>query len=153
MTACETNRTKEKTNIQCINDNITRYFHNYYNDNKNYTHTNSDFFGFSSQGGTVEGYFKDEKLKRMTMLLYGEMGKSEYNCYIIDDNNAYIIITNYEYDKPFDEKPEIKNQYMEEYYIINNEVMIYSNQKQNVVKSSDNNILTLYNNAKAQLKK
>lgn len=133
-----------------INNDITVYFREFYNDNAHYTKKTSDIFGLSSEGGIAEAYFKNNKLKRIALLLFGEMGKYEYNFFTISDDIIYVILTNYEYDKIIYENPNVKREYLEEYFIVNNEVMKYSIEKQNIIKLIDNDILTIYETVKAK---
>lgn len=141
-----------KTFFQKINNDVTSYFSKFYIENNTYVKRKCDIFGLSSEGGNVEGYFQGNDLKRMKLLLFGELGKYECNYYIIDDDKVYIVLTIYEYDKFFNEKPNVQKEYLEQYFIINNEVMEYNFEKQDLIKSIDNNnILTQFKTAKETL--
>lgn len=151
LSACSSDSTKKQTNFEKINDEVTTYFHEYYNDNNNYTKKSSDIFGLSSEGSLVEGYFKDNALKLISLTSYGDLGKSEYDYYIINEKTVYAVLTIYEYDKNITENPNIKKDYAKEYFIINNDVMNYSMEKNDIIKSSSNDIFTIFQKVKAKV--
>lgn len=55
---------------------------------------------YSSEGGIVIGYYKGNNIKYIESIIYGEMGKTFYDIYFIDNTLTYFIKTDIKYDKP-----------------------------------------------------
>ena len=142
ISACEL-KNKESLFFE-INHEINLYFREYFDKNIDYIKKECDINNLSTEGGLVEGYFEGGSLKYMKLSLFGEMGKTENNFYIINNKKVYAIVNTFEYDKPIYEFPEIIKDYKNEFYIIDNKIMEYNININDIQESRNNNILNYY---------
>lgn len=141
-----------KTKSKTVNEKLQSYFQRFFIENKDYTFKMVDYPNQSAQGGYLEGYFKGDSVKKMTMRLFGERGQVKYDFYIIDGNDCYAVVTNTVYKSNVYDDPTVKKEYMEEYYIISGEVMVYSPDKNDLIKyqKDDDDVLSAFKDAKAK---
>jgi len=81
-----------------------------------------DIMNLSTEGGSVDQYFSEEKLIIEDFFFYGEMGKVEYRVFHLNDG-LVILKKDYQYPEPFN----IKNATISNtgyYFLRNNSIMI-----------------------------
>ncbi len=56
--------------------------------------------GYSTEGGYFDKYLLNNKVKKIDLVLFGEMGKAEYYFYYLDDTYYFLVIKDYRYHMP-----------------------------------------------------
>jgi len=121
-----------------VNRDITAYFREYFRNSDSYVRKEINIFGMSSEGGIAESYTMDGEIKMIRLYLYGELGKSQSDYYIINENTIYEVVTITEYNKPFYMDFEVTRIYSKDYFIINDKVMVYDDNIKDLMESEDN---------------
>lgn len=125
----------------------------FFDENKDYTSKMVDYPHHSANGGMIEYYCKNNEIKRMTMRVFGERGQAFYDFYMFDGGDCYAIITDTAYKDTIFDDSTIKKEIMKEYYIIGDEVMVYSADKNDLIKYQNDNdydVLSAFKDAKAE---
>ncbi len=90
---------KSKTEEELISDIREKFGAINYNINS-YTKVKKDVMEESTEGGELEGYFKNTELRKMITTYYGEMGKLIEEYYLWDDQLFFVFTHEHYYDKP-----------------------------------------------------
>lgn len=111
-------------------------------DQKNYHPKSEPMMGLSTEGGDRVCYYYQDRLRKVTITLYGEMGRFIANYYFADDQLIYIFTTHFDYDKPFYVKgfkvKTIQNDY---YYFRRGNLIRWVKSGGEVVKSTSEDFL------------
>lgn len=97
----ENNQDKEvqKTEEEIISDIREKFGAINYNINS-YRKEKKDLMGESTEGGKLEGYYKNGELKKIVTSYYGEMGKLIEEYYFWGNDLFFVFIQNYSYNIP-----------------------------------------------------
>lgn len=143
LTACTSaNKDYEFELIQAKVDNYTNSL-----DISSCLKKEAEVWGWSTEGGTVTGYFDDSSLKYFEGSLFGELQQTKYEVSYIDDSLIHISLTEITYDKPIYEKNfKITEEKVNEYIILDDNEFEYKPELKQLSKVSEelnlNNILT-----------
>jgi hypothetical protein len=94
--------------INCISDkndsvfqeNALREYSIIINEKNEFQKKRFDYNGYSSEGGHFFAYYnKSNNLVFIELFIFGERGRAEYNILPLNDNNFFIIETEYSYNK------------------------------------------------------
>jgi hypothetical protein len=71
--------------------------------NKNarrYTKKERDLSGFSTEGGSLTGYYNKNELKKIVVIYYGEAGRTIKEFYFVGGSLIFVLATELEYVAP-----------------------------------------------------
>ena len=63
-----------------------------------YTMRTRDLPGYSTEGGTLTGYYRGSALQKLVATYYGETGKNTEECYFHKDRVIFVLITRSDYN-------------------------------------------------------
>lgn len=150
ITGC-TEKTEQMKLHNEINQGLVNFFRDYY-DEDSYTYQDYQIKNLSSEGGTAEVLFKGKNIKSIVLTLYGELGKTETQYFMIDKNMIYIIQKTYEFNTIIYRSPSIEQVHIKEFFIYNSKVMQYDTNKKCIIESFDNaNIATQYETVMSEI--
>lgn len=90
---------KEKSDEEIISD-IREKFGDINSNVNSYKKIKKDLMGESAEGGKLEGYYKNDELKKIIATYFGEMGKSIEEYYFWNNNLFFIFVQDYHYNMP-----------------------------------------------------
>lgn len=124
---------KLKQALALVNQNI-----------KNYQVKNTDLTGLSAEGGELTAYYQGKVLKKITVVLYGEIGKSTVDYYFNGKDFFYVSKKIFNYNKPmYLAGSKVKTIHHEQYYVANKTIICwFSGAKK---QSSNQNLKSIYN--------
>lgn len=85
-------------------------------------------YNVQSGRGSIEGYYSDDMLKYVEVHIYGEMERTTYNIYHINESLCYFAETSVKYDGPIDNEGgyNIVDETRKEYLIIEGRIHEYT---------------------------
>lgn len=150
------NNSEEPTLNDVVSKKASNSILKFFDENKDYTFKTADYSNHSFADGDIIYYCKDNEIKRMTLSIFDLMGQKFYDFYMLDGSVCYAIVTDTRYKDKLFVDPTIENEVMREYYIIGDEVMVYSTDKGDLIKykntndDNDDDVLTVYKDAKSK---
>lgn len=69
-------------------------------DASQYTKKERDLSGFSTEGGTLTGYYQGSELKKIVATYYGETGKAIKEFYFANGTLIFLLSTDLTYERP-----------------------------------------------------
>ena len=103
---------------------------------------------FQSQSD-ISAAFVDSQLYLLRMAIFDEKSYTGYEYFILDDSNVYVVKYKQEFENKEVDFNKLKENYYEEYLIIDEKTMKYDSDKQDLIEVSDETeILTNFNIAK-----
>jgi len=107
------------------------------NNIKSYEISKIDFYGRSSEGGELTGYFKNGDLMKMVLKLDGEGGKVREEYYLVDGKLFFVFTQNYLYNgNVFGAATKVQSVAENRYYFYNDKLFRWLDpQKQKVNKA------------------
>ena len=103
---------------------------------------------FQSQSD-INAVFVDSQLYLLRMAIFDEKSYTGYEYFILDDSNVYVVKYKQEFENKEVDFNKLKENYYEEYLIIDEKTMKYDSDKQDLIEVSDETeILTNFNIAK-----
>lgn len=103
---------------------------------------------FQSQSD-INAVFADSQLYLLRMAIFDEESYTGYEYFILDDSNIYVVKYKQEFENKEVDFNKLKENYYEEYLIIDEKTMKYDSDKQDLIEVSDETeILTNFNIAK-----
>ena len=122
----------EKNELVDINERIASFFDNFEKNKSLAEKKEVELISYSTEGGSVTGYYNDNTIQHIEVEIYGELGRMEYLAYYISTSLKYYIITNIKYDKPmYEDDFEISEETTERYVLYGNK--IYQYDKENLI--------------------
>jgi len=119
-------------------------FPNYYN----YYHSH-----YFQQSSNVNALFQNSELCILRLANFDEKSYTGHEYYPIEDNCIYVVVYLQEFENQEVNFNQMKKNYWQEYYIIDEKVMKYDIEKQDLIEiSDDSNVLTNYNLAQEEIK-
>ncbi len=105
----------------------------YYNVNDSiscYSKRSKEFSAKSSEGGEVELFLLNQKIKKAIIYYYGEMGKRTKEYYFKDNKLVFVFDVYFHYDRPISQGDfSIKSKEENRYYIWNKDIIKYIDPK------------------------
>ncbi|WP_271769914.1 hypothetical protein [Aquimarina algiphila] len=128
---------KPKTEQEIISDIREKFGAINYNINS-YKKVKKDLSGESTEGGELEGYFKNVELKKIITSYYGEMGKLIEEYYLWNDQLFFVFTQAYSYNMPmYMEDSKVIKINENRYYFYNDKLIRWlDSQKEKVIKSN-----------------
>ena len=115
-------------------------FYNYYS--SNYFHPQND----------INAIFIDSQLYLLRLAVFDEESYTGYEYFILDDSNIYVVKYKQEFENKEIDFNKLKKNYYEEYFIVDEKIMKYDADKQDIIELSDQTeILTNFNAAKKSI--
>ena len=116
-------KAEPKTEEEIISDIREKFGAINYNINS-YKKVTKDLMDESTEGGVLEGYFKNGELKKIVVSYYGEMGKLIEEYYFWDNDLFFVFTQEYSYNMPINmDGSKVDKIYENRYYFHNDKLI------------------------------